>query len=219
MSGLGRHSRPLRRVLGMGQRQGFLVLWGIAAVMVLVAAIAALGGFDDDAPKASGRAGGSNPNADNAGDAAGGTISKDSSKAQQVLLASVQHYSDLLATGQQIIGRTQYADAAAYGRAYGDPKSAAAAFTKYRLSPNPEADTTFVDSARQAAAANGGHSTRTLDKWSRDMAKAKSDLGHWVAAAAEFQQGAATQAALDAAAALVTQDLATAKADAAAVGG
>ena len=46
------------------------------------------------------------------------------------------------------------------------------------------------------------------------MAKAKADLGDWVATAAQFQQGAAKQAALDAAAATVTQDLATAKADA-----
>ena len=53
----------------------------------------------------------------------------------------------------------------------------------------------------------------------RDMAKAKSDLGRWVVAAAQFQHGAATRAALDAAAATVTQDLATAKADAAALGG
>ena len=43
------------------------------------------------------------------------------------------------------------------------------------------------------------------------MEKVKADLGDWVATAAQYQQGSATQAALDAAAATVTQDLATAK--------
>ncbi|MFL6114172.1 MAG: hypothetical protein ACJ786_22855 [Catenulispora sp.] len=215
--GLGRRSRPLRRVLGMGQRQGLMLLSGIAAVMVLLATIAALGGFDGDAPKASGPADGSE--ARNGGGTAGAPSGKDSSKARQVLLASVQHYSDLLATGQKIVGHTRYADVVAYGRAFSDPKSPAAAFAKYRMAPNPEADTTFVDAAGRAAAADGGHASGALDQWSRDMAKAKADLGDWVAAAADFQQGAVTQAALDTAAAKVTQDLVTAKAEAARLGG
>jgi len=217
--GLGRRSRPLRRVLGMSQRQGLMLLSGIAVVMVVLATIAALGGFDGDSPKASGPADGSHAGDVNAGGTAGGASGKDPLKAQQVLLASVQHYSDLLATGQKIVGHTRYADAVAYGRAFSDPKSPAAAFSKYRMSPNPEADTTFVEAASRAAAAYGGHSSGVLDKWSRDMAKVKADLGDWVAAAADFQQGAVTQTALDAAAATVTQDLATAKADAAALGG
>jgi hypothetical protein len=140
-------------------------------------------------------------------------VPKDTSKATQTLLGSVQHYGDLLASGQKIVGHTHYAGIQAYGQAYANPKSPAATFAKFRTSPNPEGDTSYLDAERKAAAAYGGDHGDVLDKWSRDMAKVKSDLGDWVATAAQYQQGAATQSALDAAAATVTQDLAAAKAD------
>ncbi|NUR27513.1 MAG: hypothetical protein HOV83_17005 [Catenulispora sp.] len=210
--GLGRRGRPLRRILGMGQRQGLIVLFSLAAVMVLVATISALGGFDD-APSASERYAGGAQNVDGAG---GVPVvndgAKGSAKAVELLQASTQHYSDLFAAGQKIIGTTRYADPAAYGRAYADPKSPAAQFVKYRQSPNPESDTSYLQTEDQAAAAYGGR-PKALRQWSSDMSKVKWDLGDWVAAAARFQRGEASQAELDAAAAKVTQDLAAAKGD------
>jgi hypothetical protein len=202
----------------MGQQQGLVVMYGIAAVAVLFAVAAALGAFDGPAPKTSGAAGGTNANVDGPGGKSA-AVPKDSSKAIQLLLGSVQHYADLLASGQKIVGHTHYADIASYGRAFTDPKSAAAEFAKFRTSPNPEADVSYLDVKGKAAAAYGGDHGDVLDKWSHDMAKVKSDLGAWVGAAAQYQQGAVKQAALDAAAGTVTQDLAAAKADAASLSG
>lgn len=210
--GGGRRGRPLRRVLGMGQQQGLLVMYGIAAVAVVFALAAAFGAFDGSSPKsAGGTSGGANTNSGGSGGGTAPAVPKDSSKSTQILLASVQHYADLLASGQKIVGHTPYPGIAAYGQAFSDPKSPAAQFAKFRTSPNPESDTTYVDAERQAAASYDGDHGGTLDQWMNDMAKAKSDLGDWVATAAQYQQGAATQATLDSAAATVTQDLATAK--------
>lgn len=208
--GQGRRGRPLRRVLGMGQRQGLLVMYGLALVAVLFAMAGACGAFGDSGPKPVGdKAGGTTNNGLIAGTP---SIPPDASKATKLLLGSVQHYADLLATGQKIVGHTHYADLAAYSKAFGDPSSPAAQFTKFRTSPNPESDTSYVDVERQAAASYGGSHGGTLDKWMNTMAKAKSDLGDWVATAAQYQRGAASQSALDAAASLVTQDLAAATA-------
>jgi hypothetical protein len=195
----------------MGQRQGLLVMYGIAAVAVLFAVLAAFGVLDGSGPEPAGPAAGST-NSDGSFDGgAAADIPQDASKSTQFLLVSVQHYSDLLTAGQKIVGHTHYPTMAAYAQAFGDAKSPAAEFAKYRTSPNPEADTSYLNAERQAAAAyKGGHGGR-LDQWLKDMAKVKADLGDWVATAAQYQQGSATQAALDAAAATVTQDLATAK--------
>lgn len=210
--GQGRRGRPLRRVLGMGQQQGLLVMYGIAAVAVIFALAAAFGAFGGSSPKtAGGPSGGSTTNSDGSGAGAAPAVPKDSSKSTRILLASVQHYADLLASGQKIVGHTTYSGVAAYGQAFSDPKSPAAQFVKFRTSPNPEGDTTYADAGRQAAAAYGGDHGGALDQWVNDMAKAKSDLGGWIATAVRYQQGAATQATLDAAAATVTEDLATAK--------
>ena len=198
----------------MGQRQGLIVLSGIAAVMVLFAVVTSLGGFGDDSPQTASRTGaggtGTGPGTDPAGGSKDGV--KGSAKAAQILQSSLQHYSDLLATGQKIVGATHYADIAAYDQAYTDPKSPAAAFAKFRISPNPEADTSYTQAAYQAAAAYGSR-PKVLNQWSADMANVKGDLADWVVAAAQFQQGALKQADLDAATAKVTQDLTTAKND------
>lgn len=217
--GHGRRGRPLRRVLGMGQQQGLLVMYGIAAVAVLFAMAAAFGAFDDSPSNSGGKGtGGANANADGSGSGASPAVPKDSTKTTQLLLGSVQHYADLLASGQKIVGHTHYKDMATYGEAFGNPKSPAAEFAKFRTSPNPEADTTYLDAERQAAAAYGGDHGGTLNQWLNDMAKVKSDLGDWVDTAAQYQQGAAKQAALDAAATTVTQDLAKARTDAGSLG-
>ena len=196
----------------MGQQQGLLVMYGIAAVAILFAVAAAFGAFDDSPSASAGP--GANANADGSGAGQSPPVPKDSTKTAQLLLGSVQHYADLLASGQKIVGHTHYKDMAAYGTAFSNPTSPAAAFAKFRMSPNPEADTTYLDAERQAAAAYGGDHAGTLDQWLNDMAKVKSDLGDWVATAAQYQQGTAAQAALDTAATTVTQDLAKAKADA-----
>ena len=211
--GQGRRGRPLRRVLGMGQQQGLMVMYGIAAVAILFALAAAFGVFDGSGAKPASQAGGTSTDSGGPGGAAPGG-SKDPAKSTQILLASVQHYADLLASGQKIVDHTHYANAAAYGQAFSDSKSPAAQFEKFRTSPNPESDTTYVDAEHQAAASDGDHGG-ALDQWANDMAKVKSALGDWVVTAARYQQGAAPQTALDAAAATVTQDLATAKSDAA----
>jgi len=210
--GRGRRGRPLRRVLGMGQQQGLLVMYGIAAVAVIFALAAAFGAFGGSSPKsAAGTGGGANTDSGGSGGGTAPAVPKDSSKSTQILLASVQHYADLLASGQKIVGHTRYPGIAAYGQAFGDPNSPAALFVKFRTTPNPEGDTTYLDAGRQAAASYGGDHGGTFDKWTDDMANAKSDLGKWIATAVQYQQGAATQATLDAAAATVTQDLATAR--------
>ena len=214
--GHGRRGRPLRRVLGMGQQQGLLVMYGIAAVAILFAIAAALGAFNDSTPKASGQS--MNPDGSGNGTESA-AVPKDSAKSTQLLLGSVQHYADLLASGQKIVGHTHYADIAAYSKAFSDAKSPAAEFAQFRTSPNPESDTSYLDAEHQAAAAYGGDHGGVLNQWLDDMAKVKSDLGDWVATAAQYQEGSATQAALDAAAATVTQDLATAKSAAASLTG
>lgn len=222
--GLGRHGRPLRRVLGMGQRQGLLVLSGLAAVIVLLAVVSALGGFSDDpAPAGAADRAGTSQNADGAAadgaaGAAGADGLKGSAEASKVLTDSVQHYTDLFATAQKIVGTTAYPDLMAYSKAYADPKSPAAVLAKFRISPNPESDTSYQAAADKAAAAYGKHRS-ALNQWSHDMEQAKEDLASWIATAARFQQGAAKQADLDAAAVLVTKDLATAKGDIAAATG
>lgn len=217
--GQGRRGRPLRRVLGMGQQQGLIVMYGIAAVTVLLTVLAVLGAFDDSGPKPSNpTAGSTNPDGSvNTG--AAGAIPKDASKSTQFLLISVQHYADLLTNAQKIVGHTHYPTMTAYAQAFSDAKSPAAEFAKYRTSPNPEADTTYLNAERQAAAVYGGDHGGRLDQWLKDMAKVKADLGDWVATAAQYQQGSVTQATLDAATATVTQDLATAKAAALSLSG
>lgn len=217
-TGQGRRGRPLRRVLGMGQRQGLIVMYAIAAVAVLFAVLGVLGAFDGSGPKPSGPTAEST-NPDGSVNDGAGAIPQDASKSTRFLLVSVQHYADLLTNGQNIVGHTHYPTMTAYAQAFGDAKSPPAQFAKYRTSPNPEADTTYLDAERQAAAAYGGGHGGRLDQWLTDMAKVKADLGDWVATAAQYQQGSATQAALDAAAATVTQDLATARTAAASLSG
>jgi hypothetical protein len=204
----------------MGQKQGLLVMYGIAAVAVVFAMAAAFGAFDDSPAKAARQGDGSGASGGSGAQGpAGAPKNTDTSKSTQLLLASVQHYADLLASGQKIVGHTHYASVTAYGQAFSNPKSPAATFAKYRVSPNPEADTTYTDAEQQAAAAYGGDHSGAFDQWLNDMAKTKSDLGDWVSAAVQFQQGATSQAKLDAAAGLVTQDLAKAKADTGSLGG
>lgn len=197
----------------MGQQQGLLVMYSLAAVAIVFAMAAAFGAFNDS-PKATGQTAGANSNPENGGPgAAPSAVPKDSTKTTRILDASVQHYADLLASGQKIVGHTHYPNMAAYGEAFTDPKSPAAQFAKFRESPNPESDTTYLDAEQQAAAAYGGDHGGTLDKWQNDMAKVRSDLGDWVATAAEYQQGAATQATLNGAATVVGRDLAQARGD------
>lgn len=219
--GHGRRGRPLRRVLGMGQRQGLLVMYGIAAVAVVFAMAAAFGAFDGSPAESAstGHDGGSGASGGSGAQGPESPKNTDTSKSTQLLLGSVQHYADLLASGQKIVGHTHYAGIAAYGQAFSDAKSPAAVFAKYRESPNPEADTTYTDAEQQAAAAYGGDHRGVFDQWLNDMAKVKSDLGDWVSTAARYQQGSASQTALDSAAASVTQDLAKARTDADSLGG
>jgi hypothetical protein len=195
----------------MGQQQGLFVMYGLAAVAVVFAMAAAFGAFDDSGSPSSGRASTANTAPGIAGAAESPPAPKGATKSTQILLGSVQHYADLLAAGQKIVGDTHYANATAYGSAFGDPNSPASQFSKFRTSPNPESDTTYLGAEGQAAAAYGGDHGGRLDQWLKDMAKLKSDLGDWVATAGQYQQGAAPQAALDAAAGTVTQDLATAR--------
>lgn len=212
----------------MGQRQGLLVLSGLAVVMVLLALASSCGAFDDEAgsvadgsrtnPNADQGAAGGADGAAGAADGGGADGLKGSAKASKVLLDSVQHYSDLFTAGQKIVGTTRYTDPVAYSKAYADPASPAAALAKFRISPNPEADTTYLAAAERARVAYGKHPS-ALNQWSRDMETTKEDLGNWVATAAQYQQGAAAQADLDAAAATVTKDLATVRGDVAAVAG
>lgn len=198
----------------MGQQQGLLVMYGICAVAVVFAMAAAFGAFDDSPSTSAGKAQSGSGVGGGSGGGPGDPKNTDPTKSTQLLLGSVQHYTDLLTSGQKIVGHTRYANASAYGEAYSNPKSPAALFAKYRTSPNPESDTTYLDAERQAAAAYGGDHGGTLDQWLNDMAKVKADLGDWVVTAARYQQGAAAQPELDSAATLVNQDLAKATADA-----
>jgi hypothetical protein len=223
--GAGRRGRPIRRVVGMGQKQGLIVLCALFGLSVLVAGYAAIGGFDQPAKAAAGASGGAyGSGADGASGGSGGAPAAntpaDPAAASKVLQASTQHYADVFAQGQKIVGHTRYADQAAYGKAFSDAKSPAAQFSAYRISPNPEADASYSAAATAARKKFGSHRpSAALGAWSTDMVKAKTDLSAWVGVAVRFQTGGASQGDLDAAAAKVTADLAAAKADAVAAGG
>ncbi len=191
--------------------------------MLLLAGYAAIGGFDGSAKAATSQSpGGSGGLSQDPAAIATATsaVPADPAKASKLLQASTQHYADLLAQGQKIVGHTRYADPKAYGQAFTDPKSPAALFAAYRTKPNPEADSSYSDAFTKAGAAFGT-ATRpaALEKWSSAMVKAKNDLSAWVTLAVQYQSSTASQPDLGAAAALVTGDLATAKADAVAAGG
>jgi hypothetical protein len=223
--GTGRRGRPIRKMLGITQRQGLILMAGLAGVMVLLAGFAAIGGFDGSAKAATSQG--------SAGAASGGgaarqpgpstpttTIPADPAKATKLLQASTQHYADLFAQGQKIVGEKRYADQKAYGEAFANPKSAAALFAAYRTKPNPEADSTYSAAFAEAGKAFGSTAPpAVLGQWSADMVKVKTDLSAWVGTAVQYQSSAASQGDLDSAAAKVTADLAAAKADAALVGG
>ena len=222
--GSGRRGRPIRNVLGITQRQGLILMGALSGTMMLLAGFAAIGGFDGTAKAATSQSSGG---ADGGGAAdhpvppgtPTTTIPADPAKAAKLVQSSTQHYADLFAQGQKIVGHTRYADQKAYGEAFANSKSAAALFAAYRTTPNPEADSTY--SAAFADAGNAFGSTAppaVLGTWSKDMVKVKTDLSTWVQTAVRYQSSAASQSDLEAAASKVTADLAAAKTDAGAVG-
>jgi hypothetical protein len=223
--GSGRRGRPIRTVLGLTQRQGLILMGALSGTMVLLAGFAAIGGFDGTAKAATSQS---------AGGAAGGgaavhpgspatsttAIPADPAKAAKLVQSSTQHYADLFAQGQKIVGHTRYGDQKAYGEAFADPKSAASLLAAYRTKPNPEADSSYSAAFADAGKAFGStEPPAVLGTWSKDMVKVKTDLSAWVETAVQYQSGGAGQSDLDAAASKVTADLAAAKQDAGAVGG
>ncbi len=212
--GRGRRGRPVRRVLGIDQRQGLIILGVAAGVMVLLAGYTVLGGFGGGKSSVfQGTVRGSSGSGVKGADPQ--TPVKDKSGAVRAVKDSVQHYSDMFAAGQQIVGGKGYGSMQDYAKAFGDPASPAARFAKYRTDPNPEADTSYITAFEQAASVLG--SSKPLATWQKDMGAVQADLAAWVTTAARYQQGDATQSAADAAAAQVSAALASARADAAAV--
>jgi hypothetical protein len=220
--GLGRHGRPIRTLVGITQRQGLIVLSVLSGVMVLLAGYAAIGGFDHPvaaATSSAGRASGGGSGGPGGGPAvvtsSVSPVPADPAKASKLLLASTQHFADMFAAGQKIVGHTRYADMRTLSQAVANKNSPAAQLIAYRDKPNPEADVTYTTALNQASQAFGtGTRPSGLEAWSTDMGKVHSDLTSWIGIAAQYQSSAATQADLDAAAAAVTADLTAAKADA-----
>lgn len=212
--GRGRRGRPVRRILGIDQRQGLIILGVVAGVMVLLAGYTALGGFGGGKSSVfQGTVSGSSGSGAKGADP--GPAVKDKAGAAKVVGDSVQHYTDMFTAGQQIVGAKGYGSMRDYAKAFDDPSSPAARFARYRSDPNPEADTSYIAAFQRAASVLG--SDKPLGKWEKDMGQVQSDLAAWVTAAVQYQQGAATQSAADAAAARVSAALASARADAAAV--
>jgi hypothetical protein len=217
--GTGSRGRPIRTVLGIDQRQALILLSVLSGVMVLTAGYAALGGFDNPAAASA-----SSPGASGGAAAGGGPgprvattsvspIPADPAKASKLLLASTQHYADMFAAGQKIVGHTQYPDLKAQSQAVATKTSPAAELIAYRQAPNPEADVTYLTVLSQAQAAFGTASPpAVLGTWSTDMGKVHDDLSSWVDTAVRYQSSSASQAQLNAAAGVVTADLAAAEA-------
>lgn len=214
--GPGRRGRPVRRVLGIDQRQGLIILGSLAAVMVLLAGYTLLGGFSGGKhPVFQGTVRGSSGSGGNGVDSQPTVMPTNAAGALQTVKDSTQHYAAMFTTGRQIVGEQGYASMQDYAKAFADPASAASRFAKFRNDPNPEADTSYLGAFGQAAAILG--SSKALDRWEKDMGTVHADLAAWVGTAARFQQGAVTRAEADAAAAAVSASLAAARTDAAAV--
>jgi hypothetical protein len=137
-----------------------------------------------------------------------------SQKAQvrSILLASVNHYAQLLSEGQQILGSTQYPNANAGLSAFADPSSAASRFSAYRKHPNPENDLSYLNAFKKAdrffTAAN---EPQAIGTWRDDMGQAQGDLYRWVTDAVSWQIKELSTSRLQADAATVTTDLAKAR--------
>jgi hypothetical protein len=212
--GSGAHGRPIRKMVGIDQRQGLILLSVVSGVMVLLAGFALIGGFNDPAPAT--KPPGLAADADRvAPTTTVSPIPADPAKASKLLLASTQHYADMFAAGQKAVGHTRYANAKAASDAVADSGSPAAQLIAYRSKQNPEGDVGYTAAADDAFKAFGTAAPPTvLATWSTDMGKVHSDLTSWVGIAVKYQSGAAAQADLDAAATAVTADLAAAKTDA-----
>jgi hypothetical protein len=215
--GRGRRGRPVRRILGIDQRQGLLILGVLAGVMVLLAGYTLLGGFrsvrDSAFQGTVSRSSGSGVRGSGTGPVVMPTNAAGAAKA---VTDSTAHYADMFTVGQQIIGGHGYASMQDFAKAFADPSSPAARFAQYRVDPNPEADTSYLTAFGEAASVLG--ETRPLAAWKKDMTAVQAGLASWVDTAVRFQQGDATQSDVAAAGASVSASLAAARADAAAVG-
>lgn len=130
--------------------------------------------------------------------------------AAAILTASIKHYSDEFALGQQIVGTTQYPDAATGLKAMNyDPTSAAAKLRDYQANPNPENDDAYM-TAFTAADANftADDEPASITPWRDDMGTLQTGISDWINVAVSYQIQEKGQADLDAAAATVRADLA-----------
>jgi len=214
--GRGRRGRPIRRILGIDQRQGLVILGVLAAVMVLLAGYTLLGGFrgvkDSAFQGTVSRSSGSGVKGPDAGPV---VMPSNAAGAAKAVADSTEHYADMFTVGQQIVGTQGYATMQDFAKAVADPSSPAARFARYRVDPNPEADTSYLTAFGEAASVLG--ESGPLAKWKKDMTAVQADLAAWAGTAVRFQQGAATPSDVAAAGASVSASLAAARADAAAV--
>jgi hypothetical protein len=136
-----------------------------------------------------------------------------------VLTANIAHYRSIFEQGQAIIGHAQYANGEEGRVTMEDPNSAARLWD-YRKDSKPELDLSFLGAFRRAADKHftADNEPQAIRDWLDGMSFMHDDLDRWVHVAAEWQISTRTSHAdLNAAAAMVGQDLVKAEADASVV--
>ena len=142
----------------------------------------------------------------------------DMQKVIAALTASTDSYSQLLATGKQVLVTTQYPNATAGLSALNDPNSAASKFSSFRTEtcikndPSANAMNTYRSVSDQYTAAKV-QSPDALDNWNYDTNTAVSDICAWASVAADWQISKVSSAQLKVAEQKVTTDLAQAHKD------
>lgn len=137
----------------------------------------------------------------------------DAQKVLAALTASTDYYSQLLATGKQLLGATQYPNATAGLAALNDPNSSASKFGSFRTEtcikndPSVDAMNTYRSVSDLYTAAKA-QSPDALDNWNYDTNTAASDICAWASTAADWQISKVSSTQLKVAEQKVTTDLA-----------
>ncbi len=137
----------------------------------------------------------------------------DTQKVIAALTVSTDYYSQLLATGKQLLGATQYPNATAGLDALNDPNSAVSKFSSFRTEtcikndPSTNAMNAYRSVSDQYTAAQV-QSPDALDNWNYDTNTAASDICAWASVGVDWQIRKVSSAQLKAAEQKVTTDLA-----------
>ncbi len=142
----------------------------------------------------------------------------DAQKVVATLSASTDYYIQLLATGKEALGSTQYPNATAGLSALQDQSSAASKFSAFRtntcIKNDPAANAT--DAYRTASdifSSAHAQSPSTLDDWNYDTNTTASDICAWASVAVDWQISKVSSAQLKVAEQKVVTDLSQVRKD------